>query len=62
MVEPSRKKLDIKLIDVLLNEMFNTRTRQNEKILDAFTLLHNIEFDGEEASLTSEEIEPEPED
>ena len=60
--EPSSKKLDVKLIDALLNEMFNTRTRQNERILDAFILQHNREFDGEEASLTDKEMEPEPED
>ena len=60
--EPSSKKLDVNLIDILLNEMFNTRTRQNERILDAFILQHDIEFDGEEASLTDEEMEPEPKD
>ena len=48
--EPSSKKLDVKMIDTLLNEMFNTRTRQNERILNAFILQHDIEFDGEKAS------------
>ena len=48
--ETSSKKLDAKLIDAFLNEMFNTRTRQNGRILDAFILQHDIEFDGEEAS------------
>ena len=60
--EPSSKKLDVKLIDALLIEMFNTRTRQNERILDAFILQHDIKFDGEETSLTDEEMELEPED
>ena len=60
--EPSSKKLDVKLMDALLNEMFNTRTRQNERTLDAFILQHDVEFDGEEASLTDEKMEPEPED
>ena len=60
--EPSSKKLDVNLVDTLLNEMFNTRTQQNERILNAFILQHDIEFDGEEASLTDEEMEPEPKD
>ena len=41
----STKKLDIKLIGELLNELFNTRTHQNERILDAFILQHGFEFD-----------------
>ena len=36
MAEPSSKKLDVKLIDTLLNE----------RILDAFILQLDIEFDG----------------
>ena len=48
--ETSSKNLDVKLIDAFLNEMFKTRTRQNGRILDAFILQHDIEFDGEEAS------------
>ena len=48
---PLSKKLDVKLIDALLNEMFNTRTQQNKRILDAFILQHDIKFNGEEASL-----------
>ena len=48
MAEPSSKKLDVKLIDTLLNE----------RILDAFILQRDIEFDGEEASLTDKEMEP----
>ena len=60
--EPSSKKLEVKLIDALLNEMFNTWTQQNKSMLDAFILQHDIEFDGEEASFTDEEMETEPED
>ena len=36
--EHSTKKLSVKLIGELLNELFNTRTRQNERILDAFIM------------------------
>ena len=60
--EPSSEKHGVKLIDALLNKMFNTITRQNERILDAFIMQHDIELDGGEASLTDEEMEPEPED
>ena len=41
----STKKLDITLIGELLNELFNTKTHQNERILDAFILQHGFEFD-----------------
>ena len=43
----SSKKLDVKLIGEMLNKIFNTSTRQNKRILDAFILQHDIEFDGE---------------
>ena len=46
--EPSSKNLDIKLIDTSMNEMLNTETQQNERILDAFMLQHSIEFNEEE--------------
>ena len=36
--ESSTKKLDVKLIGELLNHLFKTRTRQNERILDAFII------------------------
>ena len=42
------KKLDVKLIEELLNEIFNTNTRQNKRTLDAFILQHEIEFDRED--------------
>ena len=48
MAESSSKKPDVKLIGEMLNEIFNTNTRQNERILDAFILQHDIEFDGED--------------
>ena len=46
MVESSSKKLNVKLIGEMLNEIFTTNLRQNERILDAFILQHDIEFDG----------------
>ena len=46
--ESSSKKLDAKLIGEMMNEIFNTNTRQNERILDAFILQHDIQFDGED--------------
>ena len=60
--KPTIKKLNVKLIDALLNEMFNTWTRQNKSMLDAFILQYDIEFNGEEASFTDEEMETETED
>ena len=51
------KKLDVKLIEELLNEIFNTNTRQNERILDAFILQHEIEFDGEDFPFSDYEME-----
>ena len=42
------KKLNVKLIEELLNEIFNTNTRQNKRVLDAFILQHEIEFDRED--------------
>ena len=41
----STRKLDIKLIGELLNELCNTKTHQNERILDTFILQHGFEFD-----------------
>ena len=41
----STKKLDIKLIGELLNELFNTKTHRNERMLDAFILQHGFELD-----------------
>ena len=41
----------------MLNEIFNLNTRQNEKILDAFILGRNIEFDGVEEDLSDNEME-----
>ena len=43
--EKSTKKPDIKLIGELLNELFNTRTHQKKRILDAFILQQGFEFD-----------------
>ena len=55
--ERSTKKLDVKLIGELLNELFNTRTRQNERILDAFIMQHGLEFDRDETNYQEEEQE-----
>ena len=52
----STKKLDIKLIEELLNELFNTGTHKNERILDAFILQHGSEFD-EKSDQEKEESE-----
>ena len=41
----STKKLDVQLIGGLLNKLFNTRIRQNERILDAFIMLNGLKFD-----------------
>ena len=35
----------MKLIGELLNELFNTRTHQKKRILDAFILQQGFEFD-----------------
>ena len=50
------KKLNFKLIGELLNEIFNTNTRQNERTLDAFILQQKIEFDGEDVPFSDYEI------
>ena len=59
--ESSSKKLDAKLIGEMMNEIFNTNTRQNERILDAFILQHDIQFDGEDVPLSDNEMEEEKE-
>ena len=41
----STKKLDVQLNGGLLNKLFNTRIRQNERILDAFIMLNGLKFD-----------------
>ena len=51
----SSKKLDVKLIGGLLKELFNTRTSQNKRILDAFIMQHDEEFDRDETSDREEE-------
>ena len=51
------KKLNVKLIGELLKEIFNTNTRHNERILDAFILQHEIEFDREDVRFSDYEIE-----
>ena len=48
--ESSTKKLDVTLIGELLNGLFNTRTRQNERILDAFIMQRGLEFDRDETN------------
>ena len=58
----SSKKLDVKLIGEMLNKIFNTSTRQNKRILDAFILQHDIEFDGEDVPLCDNEMEEEEEE
>lgn len=40
----------------MLNEIFNLNTRQNGRILDAFILGHNIEFDGVKEDLSDNEM------
>ena len=60
--ESSSKKLDVKLIEEMLNEIFNTNTRQNKRILDAFILQHDIEFDWEDVPLSDDEMEEEEEE
>ena len=58
-VESSSKKLNVKLIGEMLNEIFNTNTRQNERVLDAFILQHDIKFDSEDVPLSDDEMEEE---
>ena len=58
-VESSSKKLNVKLIGEMLNEIFNTSTRQNERVRDAFILQHDIKFDGEDVPLSVDEMEEE---
>ena len=58
----SSKKLDVKLIGEMLNKIFNTSTRQNKRILDAFILQYDIEFDGEDVPLCDNEMEEEEEE
>ena len=53
--ESSTKKLNVKLIGELLNELFNARTRQNERILDDFIMQHGSEFDRDETNDQEEE-------
>ena len=55
--ESSSKKLNVKLIGEMLNEIFNLNTRQNERILDAFILQHDIEFGGVEEDFSDNEME-----
>ena len=55
--ESTTKKLDAKLIGELLSELFNTRTRQDERILDAFIMQHGLEFDRDETNDQEEERE-----
>ena len=59
MTESSSKKLEVKLIGDMLNEMFNTKMRQNERIPDAFILQHDIEFDGESVVISDSQMEEE---
>ena len=54
--ESSSKKLNVKLIAEMVNEILNLNTRQNERILDAFILQHDIEFDGVEEDLSDNEM------
>ena len=54
--ESSSKKLNVKLIAEMVNEIFNLNTRQNERSLDAFILQHDIEFDGVEEDLSDNEM------
>ena len=58
-VESSSKKLNVKLIGEMLNEIFNTSTRQNERVRDAFILQHDIKFDSEDVPLSVDEMEEE---
>ena len=55
--ESSSKKLDVKLIWELLNEIFNLNTGQNKRILDAFILQDDIKFDGVEEETSDNEME-----
>ena len=51
------RQLDVKLMGELLNEIFNTNTRQNERILDAFILQHEIEFNGDDVPFSDYKME-----
>ena len=51
------KQLDVKLMGELLNEIFNTNTRQNERILDVFILQHEIEFNGDDVPFSDYKME-----
>ena len=51
------KRINVKLIWELLNEIFNINTRQNERIVDASILQHEIEFDGEDVLFSDYEME-----
>ena len=55
--ESSSKKLDVKLIGELLNEIFNLNMGQNKRILDAFILQDDIKFDGVEEETSDNEME-----
>ena len=46
----------------MLNEIFNTNTRQNERILDLLIIQHDIDFDGEDVPLSNGEMEEEEEE
>lgn len=51
------KKLNVKVVGEPLNKILNTNTQQNERILDAFILQHEIEFDGEDVPFSDYEME-----
>ena len=57
--ESSSKKLNVKLIGEMLNEIFNANMRQNERIPDASILQHDIDFDGEDVALSDNQMEEE---
>ena len=59
---PRPYKLDVKLIEEMLNEIFNTNTKQNERILDVFILQRDIEFGREDVSLSDDGMEEEEEE
>ena len=46
----------------MLNKIFNTNARQNERILDVFILLHDIKFGGEDVALSDTKMEEEEEE
>ena len=53
--ERSTKKLEVKLIGELFNELFNTITPQNKRILDAFIMQDGLGFDRDETNGQEEE-------